>query len=1131
MSRNTRIHWITFVVLALLTAGTLLLRPPDGAIMAAYAAPLLIYGLMTMLAIYFAIVLDEGELSLAHSVGMVAFLSLPEAVSPTMTWAIALGSVAGGIALMLRKRPALPHHAFSPHDLRNVVFITARITLSFFIAGRIYVYLGGRLPLTAPEFADALRLVVFVLVYLVLYTAIFLLEVQSSGLSVRRLIKANMLEMLAALLLPIPFAVLTAEVYSSFSQISFTIFLTGLALLLIVPHGVTASQHQIRRQMNEIRSISVMSQAVSANLELDSLLNMVYIQVHNLLDVDTFIVAVIDPDESTVEYPLYIRRGQPATRQPDALSARHNLVHSVLQQSKPLLIPYNVSKRASELGLTMLDADVATASSWLGVPLVANGRLLGALAVISEQPHRHFSPDDLRLMNIVAASAGVALENARLWQTQTARVAQLATLNKVLALLTGTLSPDAVLDIIISSSSMISGATAVSVYLFEDGKPMLSIARSAGISDTLLVPPAPLPLLNTKELLGQHAQIAISDMNRDERAAPLRAWGQQAGKSAWIELPLLVGGMALGVLVMYFDEPRVFSGEMIEMLRTFTNQAAQAISNARLYSLTDEALERRVGQLLTLASISHELSATIDLDKIGYLILNHALESTHAQTGCLVLVHDRRDVELTAVHGLERVDPIYVKDTIAVDAIRSGEPTVRDAVQHAERNGSSKGGFLSPAMQAQLTVPLMRGQKVIGVLVLESASRGSFGDDDVHFAGQLANQAIIAIENARLFRRIAEARDRLQVILNTMEEGLLLIDGEGVVALASPRVEMLGLSPDAVVGQHVDTLLKAPEVRFAERLGFSTNAALVKLIKELQTSRVGREPVSYTLESESAPLHIRRLAIPVSDEDRAIGVLLVFHDETEAYDLAQAREDLSRMIIHDLRSPLTAVTTSLKLLTEFIPPESQYRPMVETTTDTSRRAIRKLLTRVDSLLDVSRMESGQMSLETKPTPLRGLVDNVRTELQPLAQEMNVEIRTDVPLSLPSLSIDADKVERVLLNLLDNALKFAPMDSAVTIRASLPGQHGAPPNFVRIDVVDEGPGVPDEYKSRLFDRFVQVRGRSGKRRGTGLGLTFCRMVSEAHGGTIWIEDGATKGSVFSFTLPIALERPELTPKAG
>jgi signal transduction histidine kinase len=225
------------------------------------------------------------------------------------------------------------------------------------------------------------------------------------------------------------------------------------------------------------------------------------------------------------------------------------------------------------------------------------------------------------------------------------------------------------------------------------------------------------------------------------------------------------------------------------------------------------------------------------------------------------------------------------------------------------------------------------------------------------------------------------------------------------------------------------------------------------------------------------------------------------------------------MIIHDLRSPLTAVTTSLKLMTEIVPKDSDIRPLVETTADASRRAIRKILSRVDSLLDISRMESGFINLDTKPTELATLVDSVCIELSPLAHELNITIQTEIPDDLPLLAIDSDKVERVLLNLLDNALKFAPMGSVVTIRSSL---NSDKPGFSRTDVIDGGPGVPDEYKTRLFDRFVQVQGRSGKRRGSGLGLTFCRLVAEGHGGRIWIEDNPGGGSVFSLTLPVIKE---------
>jgi K+-sensing histidine kinase KdpD len=114
-------------------------------------------------------------------------------------------------------------------------------------------------------------------------------------------------------------------------------------------------------------------------------------------------------------------------------------------------------------------------------------------------------------------------------------------------------------------------------------------------------------------------------------------------------------------------------------------------------------------------------------------------------------------------------------------------------------------------------------------------------------------------------------------------------------------------------------------------------------------------------------------------------------------------------------------------------------------------------------------------------------------------------------------VDGEIIERVLLNLVDNALKFSPTDSRVMVRAHA---SNAPHEFVQIDVQDSGPGVPEEYRGRLFDRFVQIEGRHGKRRGTGLGLTFCRLAIQAHGGRIWIEDNPRGGSVFAFTLPVS-----------
>ncbi len=199
-----------------------------------------------------------------------------------------------------------------------------------------------------------------------------------------------------------------------------------------------------------------------------------------------------------------------------------------------------------------------------------------------------------------------------------------------------------------------------------------------------------------------------------------------------------------------------------------------------------------------------------------------------------------------------------------------------------------------------------------------------------------------------------------------------------------------------------------------------------------------------------------------------------------------------------------------------MPKDAKYRPLVETTTDTSRRAIRKLLNRVDSILDIAKMESGQLSIEREVVDIRTLIDNVRIELAPLAQELEIAIISDISTDMPLLDIDGDKVERVILNLVDNALKYAPQESTITVRNAMVGMEEG---YIRIDIVDQGPGVPAEYKETLFERFVQIEGRRKVRRGVGLGLTFCRLVVDAHGGRIWIEDNPTGGSVFSFTLPI------------
>jgi signal transduction histidine kinase len=183
-----------------------------------------------------------------------------------------------------------------------------------------------------------------------------------------------------------------------------------------------------------------------------------------------------------------------------------------------------------------------------------------------------------------------------------------------------------------------------------------------------------------------------------------------------------------------------------------------------------------------------------------------------------------------------------------------------------------------------------------------------------------------------------------------------------------------------------------------------------------------------------------------------------------------------------------------------------------------RRATRRVERLVDTLLDIARLEVGGLELDLRAIDLASLVAGLIAEERHLAQATGVALEADLPPDLPPVSADRDVLLRVLVNLLDNALKFT-REGRVWVEA-----HSAEAGFVRIDVIDTGPGIPKEERERIFEKFTQVRGQVQARRGSGLGLAFCRMAVEAHGGRIWIEDGpGGKGSRFAFTIPRAGRR--------
>jgi signal transduction histidine kinase len=184
------------------------------------------------------------------------------------------------------------------------------------------------------------------------------------------------------------------------------------------------------------------------------------------------------------------------------------------------------------------------------------------------------------------------------------------------------------------------------------------------------------------------------------------------------------------------------------------------------------------------------------------------------------------------------------------------------------------------------------------------------------------------------------------------------------------------------------------------------------------------------------------------------------------------------------------------------------------------RSCENMLSMVNTLLDISRLESGKMPLERAPAPLAPLIRAAMARLSLLAANRGVIVQSDLPDDLPLVKIDNEKISRVLINVLDNALKFTPPGEKVVVGAI--HENGEMGNIVLCSVSDAGPGIAEELHKKIFDRFAQVPVQAGHReqRGSGLGLAFCKLAVEAHGGRIWVDSEPGQGSTFCFTLPVA-----------
>ncbi|RII26715.1 MAG: PAS domain-containing sensor histidine kinase [Geobacter sp.] len=345
--------------------------------------------------------------------------------------------------------------------------------------------------------------------------------------------------------------------------------------------------------------------------------------------------------------------------------------------------------------------------------------------------------------------------------------------------------------------------------------------------------------------------------------------------------------------------------------------------------------------------------------------------------------------------------------------------------------------------------------------------------------------------------RLAAERNRLDTILRGMGEGLMVTDAEGIVTLVNPAFRNLFAIGEEVEGKQLIAITRHPDLNEAYRRVLATDS---ERIEEL-TIQLGEEKTLLT--------HW----VPLQDGETLLGVVAVFHDISDLKRLEKVRRDFVANVSHELRTPVTVIKGYAETLLEgklTADPERSGR-FLEIIYNHSER----LAAIIGDLLTLSEMESGDLSLEVSPINQESTIKSVIALLGEAAERKRITI-TCRDLNIPAKVLaDRGRLEQVLINLLDNAIKYTPEQGTITISSTLEGE------MARISVADTGPGIPAKDIPRIFERFYRVD--SSRRRdqgGTGLGLSIVKHIVQLHGGTVTVSSTPGKGSVFSFTLRAA-----------
>lgn len=590
--------------------------------------------------------------------------------------------------------------------------------------------------------------------------------------------------------------------------------------------------------------------------------------------------------------------------------------------------------------------------------------------------------------------------------------------------------------------------------------------------------------------------VLVPDTSKDERWLRREDDAvEKTGAKSAICVPLLARERLVGVLTLVHSVPNAFNEEHLELMQAIADQASVAVLNARLYTES----QRTARVMSALAEGAAAINTSLEMPDVWRRILNQTMQALQVETVALALTEPDNGLIYHAAAGQNsgnilnrRIPP--GKGLVSY-VVREGRGLVVPNVE-TDKRYSDVDKFVGIEMRAVAISPIQSQGKILGVIEAINPIAKTFDPDALLVMTGLGSLAGTTIQNAMLFERLQQAHQRYRELFEDSIDSILITDWGGKILEANRQaVGLSGYPSEQLHGLTIDQL---------HDVSWGKAGLEFELLRGHDTTY---ESALHQREGGIVPVEVHTHRVEFEGVE---SIQWILRDITARRDLDSLRDDMTAMIYHDLRSPLANIISSLDMLQGMIPQDETNLSMLNIALNSTAR-IQRL---INSLLDISRLESGQQILDQKAVDPAALVDEAIKDVEMGAAGRHQTIDITLAPALPLINVDVDMIHRVFINLLENAIKFTPVDGRIEIGGRVDSA-----DWVKFWVRDTGPGISPAEQERIFEKFIRLRGKS-KVGGLGVGLAFCRLATRAHRGQIIVESESGKGATFWLTLPVA-----------